>query len=314
MSMDSASDNSGQAIFQSVLQGTQKFLEGTEARQTLIRDIERITGRRLLVYHGSFVHQDGAVTGTDLHMMVDLTQSLPPRPGPVDLLLYTPGGDANAAELILNLLHQRSSSLRVLVPRSAKSAGTLIALGSREIVMGVASELGPVDPQIPIAVGGLVRFVPAQAFLDSQEELLNRIGIAQANGQQLAGFANLLQTISVPFVNEAGRQIQHAKQMGKRWLTRSMYPGDEDAAERIMDALTAANINYSHGRMIDAKMAKELGLRVRNLPPANALWRALWRLHLLNEVFMTQAIPAPVRRVKLCESATVSLTWLGPAA
>jgi hypothetical protein len=172
-----------------------------------------------------------------------------------------------------------------------------------------------VDPQIPIAVGGLVRYLPAQAFLDSQEDLLYRIQQAQANGEQLAGFATLLQTISVPFVNEAGRQIQHAKAMGMRWLTRIMFPGDEAKAERIMEALTAANIHYSHGRMIDARMAKdELELIVRNLPPSNSLWRDLWQLHLLNEVFMGQPTGVPARRVKLFESRSVSLTGLGPVA
>ena len=36
----------------------------------------------------------------------------------------------------------------VAVPRFAKSAGTLIALGADEIHMGIISELGPIDPQM----------------------------------------------------------------------------------------------------------------------------------------------------------------------
>ena len=179
--------------------------------------------------------------------------------------------------------------------------------------MGVASELGPVDPQVPVAVAGIARYIPAQAFLDSQEELLRRLHEAQVNNQPGAGYAQLLQTINVAFVNEASRQIQHAREMGKRWLTKVMYPGDVDKADKIMEALTAANINYSHGRMIDAKMARdELHLKVKILPPSHKLWRATWRLHLLNEVFMGQAVAGPARKVKLCESGRVSLTSLGP--
>lgn len=38
--------------------------------------------------------------------------------------------------------------LRVVVPDFAKSAGTLMALGSDAVVMSDTSELGPIDPQI----------------------------------------------------------------------------------------------------------------------------------------------------------------------
>jgi Serine dehydrogenase proteinase len=137
-----------------VLVTAQQFIQGTAERQALIAAIEKITRRRLLVYHAPTQHQAGILTGTDLNLVMDLCDDLGSRRVPADLMIHTPGGDANAAEMILNAIHQRASSVRVIVPREAKSAGTLLAMGAEEIVMGIASELGPVDPQIPVIVGG----------------------------------------------------------------------------------------------------------------------------------------------------------------
>jgi ClpP class serine protease len=62
--------------------------------------------------------------------------------------LHTQGGSPVPAYLISRYLKASSEGGFVaLVPRRAKSAGTLLALGAREIHMGMMSELGPVDPQ-----------------------------------------------------------------------------------------------------------------------------------------------------------------------
>jgi len=51
----------------------------------------------------------------------------------------------------------------VAVPRHAKSAATMIALGADQVHMGLLSELGPVDPQV---LG-----VPMLAIQDSIETI-----------------------------------------------------------------------------------------------------------------------------------------------
>jgi hypothetical protein len=71
------------------------------------------------------------------------------RAKPYYLLLHTRGGSPVPAYLISRYLKTSSDEGFVaIVPRRAKSAGTLIALGAKEIHMGMMSELGPVDPQI----------------------------------------------------------------------------------------------------------------------------------------------------------------------
>lgn len=64
------------------------------------------------------------------------------------LLLHTNGGRVEPAYLISKCCKKSASKFVVAVPRFAKSAGTLLALGADEIHMGIISELGPIDPQI----------------------------------------------------------------------------------------------------------------------------------------------------------------------
>ena len=67
---------------------------------------------------------------------------------PILLLLHTNGGSPVPAYLVSRYLKTSAShGFVVSVPRRAKSAGTLLALGAKEIHMGMMSELGPVDPQ-----------------------------------------------------------------------------------------------------------------------------------------------------------------------
>lgn len=66
----------------------------------------------------------------------------------VCLVLESPGGDIQAAYLIVRELRRRFKQLRVFVPMFAKSAATLICLSAEELVLGELGELGPLDAQI----------------------------------------------------------------------------------------------------------------------------------------------------------------------
>lgn len=67
----------------------------------------------------------------------------------LDVVLQTPGGDIDAAYLIIKLLKQKAHKVNVFVPLYAKSAGTLICLVADKLFLTDLSELGPLDTQIP---------------------------------------------------------------------------------------------------------------------------------------------------------------------
>ncbi len=86
--------------------------------------------------------------------------------------MYTNGGDPDAAYKIIKFFHRKYDNLKLIINGYCKSAGTLIALGADEILMGEDGELGPLDVQqgkndeleeltsglnIPIAIDNLAR-------------------------------------------------------------------------------------------------------------------------------------------------------------
>jgi hypothetical protein len=65
------------------------------------------------------------------------------------LILHSHGGQIEPAYLMSRFCKERAGKhFLVAVPRRAKSAATLLALGAHEIHMGDMSELGPIDPQM----------------------------------------------------------------------------------------------------------------------------------------------------------------------
>jgi Serine dehydrogenase proteinase len=66
----------------------------------------------------------------------------------IDVVLDTYGGSLDSAYKIVLLLSRFAERIRLFVPRRAKSAGTLIAIGAHELHMSPFAELGPLDTQI----------------------------------------------------------------------------------------------------------------------------------------------------------------------
>ena len=65
------------------------------------------------------------------------------------VILTTFGGAPDAAYLMARFLRDgHSEGYRAFIMGRCKSAGTLLALGAREIVMGSRGELGPLDIQV----------------------------------------------------------------------------------------------------------------------------------------------------------------------
>lgn len=64
------------------------------------------------------------------------------------LVLTTSGGDADAAYIMARYLRRHYAKLTICVFGYCKSAGTLLALGGHELVMGERGELGPLDVQV----------------------------------------------------------------------------------------------------------------------------------------------------------------------
>jgi hypothetical protein len=142
----------------------------------------------------------------------------------------------------------------VIIPSVAKSGGTLIALASKKILLGVNSELGPVDPQIYLPDFGSVA-AEYVAMDDSLPKIYS-------------------QTAQAMFIR--------AQNLAEKYLREGMMSDEkEPLIAGALAKLCSASGYGSHGAVIDHREAQALGLDVEWLPPEEDLWRRIWLLHCL---------------------------------
>lgn len=245
--------------------------ESRYSRQEMIREMNKETGRELIVY----ISPIQPIEVSDILGFSDLLHNT--KDSPVDLLIQSPGGDIDAAEKIVNLCRSRSSAFRVIVAESAKSAATLIALASDEIIMGDTSELGPIDPQITITTPqGQTIKRPAQSFLDGLKTIKEQ---ADEDGELSPVYYPLLSNLDPALLDYCEKSIRRAQQFAQKWLEKSQLKNDPTKAADIAKSLADNQQWLSHGAVIDADEAKALGLNVKHLEHDDPLWQQIWRLY-----------------------------------
>jgi ClpP class serine protease len=110
--------------------------------------IAYITSKRQGIY--------ASMANDALPSLIDQLDTLPEGTTALDFLIVSLGGDPMVAWRIMSLLRERVGKdglVNVLVPQSAFSAATLLALGADEIVMHPNGHLGPVDMQVSTVMG-----------------------------------------------------------------------------------------------------------------------------------------------------------------
>lgn len=161
----------------------------------------------------------------------------------VALMICSPGGSIEPAFQSSKLCKNYSATtFRVIVPRQAKSAATLIALGADEIHMGPLSQLGPIDPQI----GGLPALGIAAA-LDRIAELSER---HPGSGDMFAEY--LHKALTVEQIGFCERISESAEQYAERLLANKT--GLPKKASVI--AHTLVHDYKDHGFVIDIDEAR----------------------------------------------------------
>lgn len=120
-------------------------------RRKYLSTMHKYTDRNIIAYYSAFMQKpriDGTgIDDNDKNAFMQAVCGLDRSKG-LDLILHTPGGQIAAAESLVSYLKALfGKDVRVFVPQIAMSAGTMIALSSKEIVMGKQSNLGPIDPQ-----------------------------------------------------------------------------------------------------------------------------------------------------------------------
>ena len=86
-------------------------------RQLLIRDIEELTSRRLVVYFANRFERGSDIDGRDALFLTELLGDVGDEP--VDILLETNGGQTDATEALVSTIQNLIGDFRVLVANAA---------------------------------------------------------------------------------------------------------------------------------------------------------------------------------------------------
>lgn len=152
-----------------------------ERCKVIIKELENKIDKRVIAYFSSEEGKDESsmVNDEDVFVIENLL-SIPSTKKDLVLILHSNGGFSPSAERIIDvcknycLQKNDGSKFLVIVPKRAKSAATIVALGSDKIYLRGTAELGPVDPQFVIAdKNGHIQVEAAYLYVDALENIFN---------------------------------------------------------------------------------------------------------------------------------------------
>lgn len=268
-------------------------------RKPLVQNLQKLLGAKVITYVASLYHPIPMIMNQDIPLFEDLLRSTAGADEGY-LIINSPGGDGNVAEKMIVMCRQRfTKSFKVIVPNFAKSAATMIALGSDKILMGYLAELGPIDPQIGNPIGG--GLLPARSFIDGLEMIRHNI---KTKGDPVQMYLPMLSQIRPELIAQCQSAIDGSCEFAEKWLKEHMLNGKPDQAKQVAQWLSQGVKYKSHGKVIDYTEAHDvLKLDVEKIDQNSELWNNIWELYCRSVLFLQQQ-----KAAKLFESEAVSLT------
>ncbi len=245
-----------------------------ELRKACYAEIEKHRGRPLLIYATKFL--DGVPPGTpnfidlsDVDGFTDLINSVKGKS--VDVLLHSPGGRPDATERLVGLLRNKFEEVHFLIPHSAYSAATMLALSGNSIVLHSSAILGPIDPQI--------NGVPARSIKHGFEKAKERI--AKEGPEALPAYIPLIEKYSLELLELCEDSEKLSKDLVSEWLKKYMFKG-EKVDKKIKKAVTYFSdydTHLMHSRPLPMDKLTAFGLKIELAD--DTLQDLLWESYIL---------------------------------
>jgi hypothetical protein len=290
-------------------------------RRQYLRALSQRTGRNTIVYYSAWLQKGPlfqqlpdpfSVNDNDKNGFMAAIHGMDRGRG-LDLMLHTPGGDVAAAESLVGYLRSMfGTDIRAVVPQLAMSAGTMIACGCKEILMGRHSSLGPIDPQM----GGL----PAHGIIEEFQRAATDIARNQAT---IPLWQPIIAKYHPTLIGECQKAIKWSKDITMDWLKTGMFADETtpsmrgSRAKKVVDELADHALTLSHARHIDFERADALGLKVTALEDDDELQDAVLTVHHL--CVQTMSDTATVKLIEndggvaFVQAAGQVVTAMGPA-
>lgn len=263
--------------------------QGPETRKQLFRKLERELKKPVVTFYTSFFFPV-IVSPEDVQMLEGILQTIDLSNGLV-LIVSSPGGDPLAAEGIIKVCrtYSKTGAFTAVVPGQAKSAATMICMGAEQVIMGPASELGPVDPQVARVEKGRVKWFSAVNLVNTYESLFAGANKTKGN---LEPYLQQLQAFDAAEIGEFKAAIKLSEDIAVKALGSGMMSGKTDA--EIKDAikvfLEPEKGKLVHGRAIHREEATKCGLKVDSWNQDHNLWKLVYELHVRTSTMVAESV------------------------
>jgi hypothetical protein len=188
----------------------------------------------------------------------------------IEIILSSLGGEANAAFNLVRIIRRYADKFNVIIPRKAKSAASLIALGADKIFMSKIAELGPVDPLVSHPYTPIM--VPARAAPYFIERVLPEISKMETD------VSNYFLKVDYVHVGFCMTAVEQAREYARRLLASYHFKGQPDKLKSLDDVVKRLTSYPSHDFIIDGSEARNvLGLNVEELSEED--WSLVWPLY-----------------------------------
>lgn len=261
-------------------------LQDLSTRKLLYRKLEKLVGRPIVSLFTSFKYPV-MLEDSDAIMLEGLLQVCNFSKG-IALVINSPGGMGLAAERIINICRSYSGTGEyiALVPGKAKSAATMVCLGSSKIIMGKTSELGTVDPQLTITEKDKISRFSVYNVVKSYERLFENAvkekGNLQPYLQQLANYDERE-------IAEYRTSLTLSDDIAVRALKGGMMNSMSEAEikKKIGIFLIPEEKAKVHGRPISADEALNCGLTIDIKEVRDKFWLLLYELYIRLDNFVS---------------------------
>lgn len=282
------------STFQTVIDSIKSPADSSAKRQELIKEIETLTERRLLIYVADTNKPDSTLKPDDKAGFSDLIEGIDEKTA--DLLINSPGGFAEVTEAIVGMLRSKFDSIRFAIPNMAKSAATLLVLSGDELLMDERSELGPIDPQVEYPTAEGRKREAAEDILEGFQEA--KEVLAKEGPAATPAYVPLLNKYTIGLLRGCRNAMKLSRELAQTWLQTYMLSGDEnsEAVAKIVEYFASHASTLSHNRAIGIDKCKELGLKVVDLRENsnNEFRNKLWELWCVYELHFERT---PVHKI-----------------
>ena len=250
-------------------------------KQKYLDEISRCTGRNVITYYSGWLQKptasDVSINDKDINAFMEAVYKLDKSKG-VDLILHTPGGEIAATEKIINYLHSIfQGNIRAIVPQMAMSAGSLVAVSCKEIMMGKQSCLGPFDPQI----GGIACQSVLKEFEKAKEDIKN-------NPHALGLWQVIFSKYNPTFLVTCEQAIELSDDLADEILSKTIK--EKSKRKEILKAFNNNDTTKVHSRHISKEKCKEVGLTIIDMEDDQHLQDMILSLHHCYMIYLEQTV------------------------